>query len=219
MYQIQAYIHAYSTGREIYITGTIFIGADKMKIYIIKLKTIVVFSIITIALIILAAVWGITKVKALEVFSPKREISIYLVECKEKEASITFDCAWGADDIPRILDALETEDVKATFFIVGQWAEKNPQYVKMIADKGHDIANHSYSHLRMGVLNTDRIEKEILLCSQKLEEITGNKVDLFRAPYGDYNNNVIRTAKKLNHYLIQWDLDWSYCIKSIRKKS
>jgi polysaccharide deacetylase family sporulation protein PdaB len=178
-----------------------------MKIYIIKLKTIVVFAIITIALIILAAVWGITGTDSFEVLAQKREIPIYSVECKEKEASITFDCAWGADDIPQILEALETEDVKATFFIVGQWAEKTPQYVKMIADKGHDIANHSYSHLRMGVLDTDRIEKEIFLCSQKLEDITGNKVDLFRAPYGDYNNNVIRTAKKLNHYVIQWDLD------------
>jgi peptidoglycan/xylan/chitin deacetylase (PgdA/CDA1 family) len=138
-----------------------------MKIYIIKLKTIVVFAIITIALIILAAVWGISGIEPLEVFSQRREIPIYSVECKEKEASITFDCAWGADDIPQILEALETEDVKATFFVVGQWAEKNPQYVKMIADKGHDIANHSYSHLRMGVLDKDRIEEEILLCSQK----------------------------------------------------
>ncbi len=150
----------------------------------------------------MAAARGFTRTDALEVFSQRREIPIYSVECTEKEASISFDCAGGADDIPQILEALETEDVKATFFIVGQWAEKNPQYVKMIADKGHDIANHSYSHLRMGLLDTDRIEKEILLCSQKLEEITGNKVDLFRAPYGDYNNNVIRTAKKLNHYAI-----------------
>ena len=151
-----------------------------MKIYIIKLKTIVVFAIIAIALIALAAAWGFTRTDALEVFSPKREIPIYSVECKEKKASITFDCAWGADDIPQILEALETEDVKATFFIVGQWAEKNPQHVKMIADKGHDIANHSYSHLRMGVLDTDRIEKEIFLCSQKLEEIIGNKVDILQ---------------------------------------
>ena len=150
----------------------------------------------------MAAARGFTRTDVLEVFSQRQEIPIYSVECTEKEASISFDCAGGADDIPQILEALETEDVKATFFIVGQWAEKNPQYVKMIADKGHDIANHSYPHLRMGVLDTDRIEKEILLCSQKLEEITGNKVDLFRATYGDYNNNVIRTSKKLNHYAI-----------------
>ncbi|NLC69488.1 MAG: polysaccharide deacetylase family protein [Clostridiaceae bacterium] len=178
-----------------------------MRIYIIKLKTIIAYGAVTLALIILAAMWGITGMKPLEVFSQGREIPIYSVECEEKKASITFDCAWGADDIPRILEILENENVKATFFIVGQWAEKNPQYVKMIADKGHDIANHSYSHLRMGVLDTDRIEKEILLCSQKLEELTGKKVDLFRAPYGDYNNNVIRIARKLNHHVIQWSLD------------
>ena len=77
MYQIQAYIHAYSTGREIYITGTIFIGADKMKIYIIKLKTIVVFAIITIALIVLAAARGLLEQMCSKYFPKARDSHIF----------------------------------------------------------------------------------------------------------------------------------------------
>ncbi len=91
--------------------------------------------------------------------------------------------------------------------MVGQWAEKFPDTVKMISNEGHDIGNHSYSHLRMGAINRDRVRQEISLCSDKLKEITGNKIDLFRAPYGDYNNDILGIAKSLGYYTIQWDVD------------
>lgn len=118
-----------------------------------------------------------------------------------------MDCAWGADDIPSILETLDRYHVRATFFIVGQWAEKYPESARMIADRGHDIANHSYSHLRMGAIDIQKLRQEIVQCGKKLEEIAGKKVDLFRPPYGDYNNNVIRVARELGYYTIQWDVD------------
>jgi peptidoglycan/xylan/chitin deacetylase (PgdA/CDA1 family) len=77
----------------------------------------------------------------------------------------------------------------------------------MIANDGHDIANHSYSHAKMGTMDKRDVEKEINACSSKLTQISGSKVDLFRPPYGDYSNNVINTAKSLGHYTIQWDVD------------
>ena len=106
-------------------------------------------------LFLLAAVCLLISLPALHgdfagVFAAGREIPIYSVETGEKLAAITFDCAWGADDIPQILDTLKEADIKATFFMVGQWAEKNPEMVKEMAMEGHDLANHSYSHFRMG---------------------------------------------------------------------
>lgn len=141
------------------------------------------------------------------VFQSKRELPIYYVDTQEKKASITFDCAWGADDIPVILNTLKQENVKATFFFVGQWAEKYPDAVRMIANDGHDIANHSYSHLRMGVLDRAKISREITQCGKSLSEISGKEVNLFRPPYGDYNDSVITTARGLGYYPIQWDVD------------
>jgi polysaccharide deacetylase family sporulation protein PdaB len=178
-----------------------------MKIYYIKRKTIIVFTAITLALITLAAVLGIMGIESIEVFSPKREIPIYSVESEKKVASITFDCAWGADDIPDILNTLETENIKATFFIVGLWAEKFPESVKLIAEKGHDVANHGHTHLRMGVLSEEKIKEEVRNCNKILEELSGKKVDLFRPPYGDYNNAVVQGAKQEGCYTIQWDVD------------
>ncbi|HOL92486.1 MAG TPA: polysaccharide deacetylase family protein [Clostridiales bacterium] len=141
------------------------------------------------------------------VFAAGREIPIYSVETGEKLAAITFDCAWGADDIPQILDTLKEADIKATFFMVGQWAEKNPEMVKEMAMEGHDLANHSYSHFRMGSLDREMQSSEIKKCGDVIEKISGKKCDLFRAPYGDYSNSLIQEARKLGYFTIQWDVD------------
>jgi len=178
-----------------------------MKVIYLKRSYIykAVLFIIVLAVALILAESFITP--SIAVFSYNNELPIYSVECQGKKAAITFDCAWGAEDIPEILDALENENVRATFFIVGQWAEKNGDAVKLIAQKGHDIGNHSYSHLRMGMLDLDRTKKEIQKCTDKLTEITGVKVELFRPPYGDYSKNLTRTAAKMSYYTIQWDVD------------
>lgn len=139
------------------------------------------------------------------VFNSDKHLPIYSVETNK--VAITFDCAWGAEDIPTILDILKKEKVKASFFIVGQWAEKFSDAVKLISNDGHDIANHGYSHLRMSTIGKEKCKTEIELCNQKLEEITGVKVKLFRPPYGDYNNTVVDTCNDLNCYPIQWNVD------------
>lgn len=144
---------------------------------------------------------------AVTVFAPERQIPIYSVETPEKRVAVTFDCAWGAEDIPDILKTLQEQNVKATFFLVGQWAEKFPEAVRMMAEEGHDIANHSYSHLRMDQLDAAKARQEIAVCGNRLSELAGQKIDLFRAPYGAYNNTVLNAAKSLGYYTIQWNVD------------
>lgn len=178
-----------------------------MKVIFIETRRCVSYlSIAAIAVSIMILI-SITHLNVFSVFSPERELPIYYVDWPEKKVAITFDCAWGAGDIPDILETLRKENVKATFFMVGQWVEKFPNEVKLIAKDGHDVANHSYSHLRMGVLDKNKIRSEIIKCGEKLSEISESKVDLFRAPYGDYSNNVIRIAKELGYFTIQWNVD------------
>lgn len=140
-------------------------------------------------------------------FSQQRQTPIYCVDVPDKKVSITFDCAWGADDIPDILNTLKKAGVKASFFLVGTWAEKNPDTVRQIAMDGHDIANHSYAHFRMGSIGREKINSEIAQCGDLLEKLTGNECELFRAPYGDYNNAVLEEARRLGYFTIQWDVD------------
>lgn len=188
-----------------------------MRIYFVKARSLIWFSIgMLLILFAVIAVFN-SNINILSAFTPARELPIYSVDIPDKKASITFDCAWGADDIPDILNSLKEADVKATFFIVGQWAEKYPDKVKMIASAGHDVANHSHSHLRMGALDQARIRSEINQANSVLEKLTGAKIDLFRAPYGDYSNSVVVSARELGCYSIQWNvdsLDWKPDISS-----
>lgn len=178
-----------------------------MKFYVVKVNNLIKYAFLAVIVLAVSFFVYFSREDVVGAFQQKREIPIYSVDYPEKKVALTFDCAWGSEDIPDILNTLREHDVKATFFIIGVWAEKNPDEVKMIADEGHDVANHSYSHYKMSSLNSSAIKSEILKCDRVLKKITGKDVELFRPPYGDYNNDVVRIARELNHYTIQWDVD------------
>ena len=146
--------------------------------------------------------------QTLEVSSSTNEnLPIYNVQTEENAVSLTMNCAWNADDIDSILDTLNKCNVKITFFIVGDWADKYPEAVKKISENGHEIGNHSNTHPHVNKWNIDKNCEEITKCSEKLKNITGKEVNLYRCPYGEYNNTVINAANSLNYYSIQWSLD------------
>ncbi|MBQ6877172.1 MAG: polysaccharide deacetylase family protein [Oscillospiraceae bacterium] len=136
-----------------------------------------------------------------------RLLPIYSVETQEKKVAVTFNCAWEADDIPEILALLEKYEAKATFFILGQWAEDNPDEVKMIANAGHEIGNHSNTHPDMAEIGIEEAKKELLRSSERIEKSCGVKPVLFRAPSGSYSSELIKTAAEMGFMTIQWDVD------------
>ncbi len=148
-----------------------------------------------------------TASKAITTAAEPREIPIYCVETEEKKVAISFDAAWGNEQTETLLKILEEKGVKSTFFLVGEWAEKYPESVKLIAEKGHDVENHSSTHAYMTKLSTEDMIKEITACNEKIEELTGKAPTLFRPPYGDYNNEVVRAVKGAGMYCVQWDID------------
>ena len=178
-----------------------------MKVLFIKKKYYIPILLIVAAVVFLILNAVLVQRYAAVSGNYSGDIPIYSVDSEGKKCSITFDCAWGADDIPGILDTLDQYKAKATFFIVGLWAEKYPDTVKLMAERGHEIANHGYSHAHMAQLSEAKTEEEILRCSEVLEKTTGTGVTLFRPPYGEYNGTTIRTAKKLKYQSIQWDVD------------
>ena len=134
-------------------------------------------------------------------------VPIYSVDTTEKKLSLTMNCAWNADDIDSILATLDKYNVKITFFMVGEWVDKYPEVVKKISDAGHEIANHSDNHKHVNNLSYEENVKEIINCSNKIKEITGKETVLYRGPYGEYNNTVIKAANDNNHKMIQWSID------------
>lgn len=135
------------------------------------------------------------------------KLPIYSVETDKKVVSISFDAAWGNEDTRDILNILDQYDVKATFFLVSRWIDQFPEDVKLIAEKGHDIGNHSTTHPHMTKLSSEQCQKQIMDAHQKVLDLTGYKMDLFRCPYGDYDGKVLDAVRDCGYYTIQWDVE------------
>jgi len=136
-----------------------------------------------------------------------RKIPIYSVNTENKNIAISFDCAWGTEKTDELLNILKQNDIKATFFMVEFWTKKYPEYVQRISDEGHEIGTHSSTHSYMSKLNESTIISELENSAKAIKDITNKDVDLFRAPYGDYNDRLITTASSLGFFTIQWDVD------------
>lgn len=136
-----------------------------------------------------------------------REVPIYAVDTKEKKLAISFDAAWGADYTLRLLEILDEYNVKATFFLTGIWVKKYPELVKKIAASGHELGNHTTTHPHCAALSTEEIKKELLENEEMIYQLTERRTRLFRPPFGEYNDNVIKTAKSLSYQVIQWSVD------------
>lgn len=156
--------------------------------------------------ILLAIHLGDTAIAVNSAYGDK-ELPIYSVATDEKKISISFDAAWGAEDFPKIMEILDKHHVKTTFFMTGDWVEKYPECVKTLVEKGHDLGNHSASHPDMTKLSKEAQKEQILKVHNAVKELTGYEMELFRPPYGAYNNDVIRTCYENGYFPIQWDVD------------
>ena len=113
-----------------------------------------------------------------------RELPIYSVDTSEKKISLSFDAAWGNEDLDTLLQILETYHVRTTFFMTGGWIESYPEDVLKIQKAGHDLANHSENHKNMSTLSKKECEEELLTVHRRVQELTGTNMNLFRPPYG-----------------------------------
>lgn len=136
-----------------------------------------------------------------------RLVPIYSVETEKKQVAISFDTAWGADKTEGILDILKQYKVNATFFMVGFWVEDYPELVKKIDEQGIEIGTHSNTHPDFVKLSESQMELELTTSINVIKSITGKDVNLFRAPYGSYNNTMLNLTEKLGLKTIQWDVD------------
>ena len=182
-----------------------------MHFCVIKSKHIKIFLLMIITVAVLAIGFNGTSLASVYFGRSDRLLPIYSVATDEKKVAISFDAAWGADKTEGIISILNEIDVKATFFLVGFWVDEYPDKVKEIDSAGLEIGTHSLTHPDMALLSPEEIKEELAISKQKIEDITGKKVKLFRPPYGSYCDNLIRVADSLGLKTIQWDtdsLDW-----------
>ncbi len=179
-----------------------FLVFNKQKIYTYLVSIITVVLLFCIADTLMKNKESIATASANE-----RLLPIYKVNTEDKKVTLTMNCAWNADDIDKILETLEQNNVKITFFMVGDWVDKYPEAVKKIYDAGHEIGTHSDTHPHVNNLSYEQNIEEIEKSNDKIEAITGNRTNLYRTPYGEYNETVIKAAQDKGYYTIQWSLD------------
>lgn len=174
---------------------------------VVKSKTIKYVLVVLLATILLAI--SINGAVSAEVFFgySTRKVPIYCVETQEKRVAISFDAAWGADKTKQIVDICKEYNVKATFFLVGFWVDKYGDMVKYIDSNGFEIGTHTNTHPDMVNLGADAQSQELDKSIELITNLTGKKVELFRAPFGSYNNTLLDTAESKGLKTIQWDVD------------
>ena len=127
------------------------------------------------------------------------------------ELALTFDDGPNPAWTPRLLDILASNDVRATFFMLGSRAQAEQALARRIAEAGHLIGNHSWSHLNLALATPGRVREELAAASQALEQIVGAPVRYFRPPFGARRPYVLRAARDLGMIPVLWNAmtsDW-----------
>ena len=175
-----------------------------MRIFVIKPRLLAILGCLVAAV---GMFWAVNNPAVVGAASTQRQLPIYCVQRDQKMASLSFDAAWGNEDTQQLIDILGKYNVKATFFVVGDWAEKYPESVKALHDAGHEVMGHSNHHDHFNALTADQIIADINACNDKIEAITGVRPTLFRPPYGEYDDHVITAVRSMGIEPIQWDVD------------
>jgi len=177
----------------------------QLKIALAKRKKLL--SALAMVLVICLMFYAINAPQIVGVAATERVLPIYCVERDNKAVSLTFDAAWGNEDTQTLIDILGEHNVKATFFLVGDWVDRYPESVKALSDAGMEVMNHSNDHAHFSKLSNQEIVDNVNACCDKIEAITGTRPTLFRCPYGEYDDHVVSTINEMGIQVIQWDVE------------
>lgn len=139
--------------------------------------------------------------------------ALYVGDANKKEIYITFDAGFENGNTERILDALKKHGVKATFFLVGNYFETQPKLVKRMAEEGHTIGNHTYSHPDMSKIgDIQSFQTELQKNEALYRDILGSEMPkLYRPPQGKFCEENLKMAQQLGYSTVFWSLayvDW-----------
>lgn len=165
------------------------------------------FSAVGMILIVALIFYAVNSPAIVGVSATERQLPVYCVQTDEKVVAMSFDAGWGNEDTQKLIDIFKKYNSKTTFFLVGSWVEKYPESVKALNDAGHELMNHSSSHSHFSKLCENEIITDISACNDKIEELTGKRPSLFRCPYGEYDDHVIKAVNSMGMTAIQWSVD------------
>ena len=179
-----------------------------MRIFVVKKGTIIRAAVFVLLLIGAIVYTQVALVDSAPVSSQSESMPICKVATDEKVVALTFDTAFGdMDYTTEILNVLEEESVRATFFVMGLWANENPNKVDNILTAGQEVASHSMDHLRYPDLSSSEILSDAREAADLIFDMTGYDTRLIRLPYGAFDNESIMALEGEGYIPLKWSLD------------
>lgn len=131
---------------------------------------------------------------------------VWNAETAEQVAALTFDDGPDPDLTPRILDVLDRYDVSASFHVMGYNAVENPDLLREIVARGHEVGSHTWSHPNLRTQTPDETERQLSLCADVIRSVTGKQPRSFRPPYGILTGPAVRQAATMGYDVVLWSL-------------
>jgi len=128
-----------------------------------------------------------------------------------RKLALTYDDGPNDPHTLHLLDILAEQEVRATFFLIGRFAAQRPDIVRRIAEGGHVIGNHTYSHPNLILCTPSRVAQEIDDCAQAINDAIGTHSNLFRPPFGGRRPGVLRVVRRRGLAPVMWSVtcyDW-----------
>lgn len=177
-----------------------------MKVWTVRFKILPALLVCAVLVLALFAPM-LDPIQAVFLSTDGRNLPIYSVQTDQKIAALGINCAWDDADILPMLSTLQEYQVRATFFLLGEWAERYPCAARTIACAGQEIGSHAHTHRDLDSLSEQEILEEISLSRQSIQAACQVEPVLFRPPSGAYNDLVIDCIHRAGCIPIQWSLD------------
>ncbi|GAE35383.1 polysaccharide deacetylase family sporulation protein PdaB [Halalkalibacter akibai] len=176
--------------------------------WIFHAKHIKQLSLIIIAAFFTAGLLYVERSQIAVFSTPDGPQAFYKAETDDKQIALTFNISWGENRIGPILDILDQKEVDhANFFISAAWAERYPDLVSEIKDRGHSIGSHGYQYKDYTSWDNEKIRQDLTQSSQILQELTGERPTLLRPPNGSFNKDVLQIADAQGYSVIHWSVN------------
>ncbi|MDY0407237.1 polysaccharide deacetylase family sporulation protein PdaB [Virgibacillus sp. 179-BFC.A HS] len=169
-----------------------------------------VITVVCIAFIAALFLW-FGKSEVLSVFSKQNPSVLARGNEKVPNISLTFNISWGENKVHEILDQLEKNDVKATFFLSGEWAERHQEIIEEIMKGKHEIGMLGYRYKSYLDQDVEQVRADLLKAQEVFQKLGLKNVNLLRTPSGHFNEEIVELAHKLGFEVIHWNInpnDW-----------
>ncbi len=177
----------------------------KEKFFIHGIANFIIFSVLIVFVCLTLSQ------SAKSVFGTNSTDPIYNGNKNSNKVSLMFNVYWGTEYLDSMLETLKNYDVKTTFFVGGQWVEKEPEYLTKIFNAGHEIGNHGFFHRDHDKLSYEQNKEEISTCHTMVKNNIALDMNLFAPPSGAFNKTTLQVANDLGYKTIMWSkdtIDW-----------